>query len=160
MELSNIQRLAVADAFVKACKDAQKQIRDEVDEETIKLYAESDVTQRAVQLNGQKVGTLSVTMTKPVNGSFPMIDKADEFAEWLRTSDGGLDTIKRLIAVKPDLMLEAATVDGELPDGCVMVDRYEPAHIKGTTLRVQKQKVFDALGAQLGEGIRGILGGE
>lgn len=160
MELSNIQRLAVADAFVKACKDAQKQIRDEVDEETIQLYAESDVTQRAVQLNGQKVGTLSVTLTKPVNGTFPMIDKADEFAEWLRTSDGGLDTIKRLIAVKPDLMLEAATADGELPDGCVMVERNEPAHIKGTTLRVQQQKVFDALGSQLGEGIRGVLGGE
>lgn len=160
MELSNIQRLAVADAFVKACRDAQKQIRDEVDEETIKLYAESDVTQRAVQLNGQKVGTLSVTLTKPVDGAYPMVSKAEEFVKWLRTSDGGLDTLKRLVAVKPDLMLEAATVDGELPDGCVMVERHEPAHVKGTTLRVQKQKVFDALGAQLGEGIKGILGGD
>lgn len=160
MELSSIQRLAVADAIIRECRDQQKKIRDEVDEETIRLYAESEVTQRAVNINGKKVGTLSVSLTKPVDGKFPVIRNADKFAQWVRTSDGGMDTIKRLITVKPDLMLEAATADGELPDGCAMEERCEPAHLKGTTLRVQKQKVFDALGEQLGEGIRGLIGGE
>ncbi len=159
-ELTPLQRLAVTDAFIKACKDEQKKIRDEVDEETIELYLSSEVTQRTVTLNGQKVGTISVRLTEPKQGKEPTIESAEEFAEWMRTSDGGLDTIKRLIAVKPDLMLEAATADGELPDGCVMVERCEPGRIAGTTLRVQKQKVIDALGAQLDSGIRGVLGGE
>lgn len=159
-ELTPLQRLAVTDAFIKACKDEQKKIRDEVDEETIELYLSSEVTQRTVTLNGQKVGTISVRLTEPKQGKEPAIESAEEFAEWMRTSDGGLDTIKRLIAVKPDLMLEAATADGELPDGCVMVERCEPGRIAGTTLRVQKQKVIDALGAQLDSGIRGVLGGE
>lgn len=159
-ELTPLQRLAVTDAFIKACKDEQKKIRDEVDEETIELYLSSEVTQRTVTLNGQKVGTISVRLAEPKQGKEPAIESAEEFAEWMRTSDGGLDTIKRLIAVKPDLMLEAATADGELPDGCVMVERCEPGRIAGTTLRVQKQKVIDALGAQLDSGIRGVLGGE
>lgn len=159
-ELTPLQRLAVTDAFIKACKDEQKKIRDEVDEETIELYLSSEVTQRTVTLNGQKVGTISVRLTEPKQGKEPAIESAERFAGWLRTSDGGLDTIRRLIAVKPDLVLEAATADGELPDGCAMVERCEPGRIAGTTLRVQKQKVIDALGTQLDSGIRGVLEGE
>lgn len=158
-EITPLQRLAITDAFIKACKDEQKKIRSEVDSETIDLFYASDVTQRTITLNGAKVGTISVRRTEGKQGKEPAIEDAKAFAEWLRTSDGGLDTLNRLITLKPELMLEAATADGELPDGCKMIERYEPAVVTGTTLRVQKQKVIDALGAQLDSGIRGILAG-
>lgn len=159
-KLSDLERLAIADAFIKACKKVEKGIREDVDNEMRDAFINEGVDRKQVSVNGQKVGTLSVRMTKAVEGKFPMVDNAEEFAQWVRTSDGGMDTIRRLIAVKPDLMLEAATADGELPDGCVLVERCEPPKYAGTTLRVQLPKVVDALGPKLGETATAVLTGE
>lgn len=161
MELTNIQRLAIADAFIKACKDEQKRMREDVDSESIQLFLETGADRRSVSLNGEKVGTISVVTTKPVDGTFPEIQDARDFARWFRESDGGMDAINRLIALEPGLMLKAATADGELPDGCAMIERHEPARIKNTTLRVDKKKVIHAMGAQLAPAVAGFLqGGE
>ena len=64
MELTNIQRLAIADAFIKACKDEQKRMREDVDSESIQLFLETGADRRSVSLNGEKVGTISVVTTK------------------------------------------------------------------------------------------------
>lgn len=158
-ELTAVQKLAIVDAFIKACKDEQKRIRDEVDEETIKLYLDTGADRRTVSLNGEKVGTISIVMTKPVEGKFPEIQDANEFAKWYRESDGGMDAINRLIALEPGIMLKAAVADGELPDGCAMVERNEPSRIKNTTLRISKDKVVKAMGAQLSAAVTGFIGG-
>lgn len=159
-ELTAVQKLAIVDAFIKACKDEQKRIRDEVDEETIKLYLDTGADRRTVSLNGEKVGTISIVMTKPVKGKFPEIQDAQEFAKWYRESDGGMDAINRLIALEPGIMLKAAVADGELPDGCSMVERCEPAMITGTTVRVQTTKVVEALGNNFGTAAAALLTGE
>ena len=99
-------------------------------------------------------------MTKEKVGKYPMINSLPGFVEWLRTSDGGLDTLNRLVTVKPDLVLEAAVADGELPDGCEMVERCEPAMMTGATVRVQLPKVVEALGNNLGSAAAALLTGE
>ena len=131
--LTNEERLAVITAFGKAVKQTEKQVREEVDAQMRDDFMAYGVTQKQLSVNGQKVGTISARMSKPKVGNFPSIANAQEFVEWLRTSDGGLDTLNRLVSIKPDLVLEAAIADGEIPDGCELVERCEPPMMTGTS---------------------------
>lgn len=158
--VTNEERLAVITAFGKAVKQAEKQVREEVDAKMRDDFMAYGVTQKQLTVNGQKVGTISARMSKPKVGNFPSIANAQEFVEWLRTSDGGLDTLNRLVTVKPDLVLEAAIADGEIPDGCEMVERFEPPMMTGTTVRVQLPKVVEALGNNIGAAAAALLTGE
>lgn len=158
--VSNEERLAVITAFGKAVKQAEKQVREEVDAQMRDDFMAYGVTQKQLAVNGQKVGTISARMSKPKVGKYPMLKSAPEFVEWLRTSDGGLDTLNRLVSIKPDLVLEAAVADGEFPDGCEMVERFEPPMMTGTTVRVQTTKVVEALGNNLGAAAAALLTGE
>lgn len=156
----NEERLAVITAFGKAVKQAEKQVREEVDAQMREDFMVNGVTQKQLTVNGQKVGTISARMTKKKVGKYPMLKSAPEFVEWLRTSDGGLDTLNRLVTAKPDMVLEAAVADGELPDGCEMIERCEPAMMTGTTVRVQLPEVVEALGNNLGAAAAELLTGE
>ena len=158
--LSNLEKLGIINAFGKAVKKAEKQVREEVDDEMRKAFIEGSVSQKQVMVNGKKVGTISVRMSEPVVGKYPQIDKAEDFVQWLRNSDGGLDTLRRMVTTNPDWCLDKATEDGELPDGCSLVERNEPPFYKGTTLRVQLPKVVDALGPELGSVAAKLLTGE
>lgn len=155
--VTNEERLAVITAFGKAVKQAEKKVREEVDAQMREDFRERGVTQKQLVVNGQKVGTISARMTKEKVGKYPMIQSAPKFVGWLRTSDGGLDTLNRLVAIKPDMVLEAAVADGEIPDGCEFVERCEPAMMTGTTIRVQLPKVVDALGNSLGATAAALL---
>lgn len=158
--VTNEERCAVITAFGKAVKQAEKQVREKVDAQMREDFMTNGVTQKQLVVNGKKVGTISARMTKEKVGKYPMLKSAPEFVEWLRTSDGGLDTLNRLVSIKPDLVLDAAIADGELPDGCEMVERCEPPMMTGTTLRVQLPKVIDALGNNLGAVAAALLTGE
>ena len=158
--VSNEERLAVITALGKAVKQAEKQVREEVDAQMREDFLQHGVTQKQLVVNGKKVGTISARMTKEKVGKYPMLKSAPEFVEWLRTADGGLDTLNRLVTIKPDLVLDAAVADGELPDGCEMVERCEPAMMASTTVRVQLPKVIDALGNSLGATAAALLTGE
>ena len=158
--VSNEERLAVITAFGKAVKQAEKQVREEVDAKMRDDFMAYGVTQKQLAVNGQKVGTISARMTKEKVGKYPMINSLPEFVDWLRTSDGGLDTLNRLVSIKPDLVLEAAVADGEIPDGCEFVERCEPPMMTGTTVRAQTQKVVEALGNNLGAAAAALLTGE
>ena len=158
--VSNEARLAVITAFGKAVKQAEKQVREEVDAQMREDFMVNGVTQKQLTVNGQKVGTISARMTEKKVGRFPSIANTREFIEWLRTSDGGLDTLDRLVTLKPDLVLTAAVAEGGLPDGCELVERREPPMMTGTTVRVQLPKVIDALGNNLGAAAAALLTGE
>lgn len=155
--VTNEERLAVITAFGKAVKQAEKKVREEVDAQMREDFMTNGVTQKQLVVNGKKVGTISARMTKEKVGKYPALKSAPEFVEWLRTSDGGLDTLNRLVSIKPDLVLEAAIADGELPDGCKMVERCEPPMMTGTTVRVQLPDVVKALGNNLGAAAAALL---
>ena len=155
--VSNEERLAVITAFGKAVKQAEKQVREKVDAQMREDFMERGVTQKQLTVNGRKVGTISARMTKEKVGKYPMISSLPEFVEWLRTSDGGLDTLDRLVTLKPDLVLNAAVAEGELPDGCELVERCEPPMMTGTAVSVQLPKVVEALGNNLGAAAAALL---
>ena len=82
--------------------------------------------------------------------------KRDEKSKQLRAKNRAEKTELKTMMKKFD----AAVADGELPDGCEMVERFEPPMMTGTTVRVQTQKVVEALGNNLGAAAAALLTGE
>ncbi len=159
--MNALERLAVADAFIKRLKEVQGEIRDEVDAETLALCEGFNVDRREIQVAGRKVGTIGIRRSRAVKGTAPTVEDPEDLVSWLRKSDGGLDALRRLVDVRPDLVLDAATADGELPDGCVLREVDEPSRVLGTTLRVDAGKVADALQGKLAPTMERLLeGGE
>ena len=123
---------------------------------------ERDGTDRkALRINGKKVGTITARTSKPIDETVTVISDTEAFVAWLRTSDGGLDTLRRAISTKPQDMLAWATADGELPDGCAIEKRELPERFLGTTVRVDRGLVMRALRDELpGEAMRMLGDGE
>ena len=159
-KLSNLEKLSIIHAFGDAVKKAEKQVREEVDWQMREDFTDSGVDRKRLTVNGQNVGTISVRMSKGESGKFPQMGNAKEFVRWLRESDGGQDTLERMVTAKPDWCIAEAMEDGEVPDGVEFVERdIKPAYV-GTTLRVQLPKVIEALGPQLGATAAALLNGE
>ena len=169
-ELSDIQRLAVAEAMGKAIKDMTNPrggahgaptLRTECDDALRADFEASGTDRRRISINGTEVGTLSARLSKPESGTRVVVGDERAFVRWIMAGDGGEDAIWRLIhdPKTRDAVIAAATADGELPDGC-RVESYErPAAWLGTTLRVSVPKVGTALGAELPSAVVGLLGG-
>ena len=170
MELNDLQRLAVAEAMGKAIKDVTNPrggahgaptLRTECDDALRQMYEEEGVDRKRIVINGQEVGTLSARLSKPESGTRVVMSDGGELLYWLRNSDGGRDALGRLLADPKtrQAVLDAATADGELPDGCRVEDYEKPSAWLGTTLRVDPKKVGAALGAELPSAVIGLLGG-
>ena len=170
MELTDLQRLAVAEAMGKAIKDMTNPrggahgaptLRTEADDALRADFEASGTDRRRIVINGVEVGTLSARFSKPESGTRVVVDKDFDFVDWLRHSDGGFDTLLRLVRDPKtrDAIIAAATADGELPDGCRVEDYERPAAWLGTALRVDVKKVGAALGAELPSAVVGLLGG-
>ena len=136
-----------ADNFRTAC---DSMLRDEWERE--------GTDRKALRIRGQKVGTITARTSKPIDETVPVIRDTEAFVTWLRTSDGGLDTLRRALSTKPQDMLAWATADGELPDGCAIEKRERPERFVGTTVRVNKELVMRALSNDLPSEAMRMLG--
>lgn len=170
MKLNDLQMLAVAEAMGKAIKDMTNPrggahgaptLRTECDDALRADFEASGTDRRRIVINGQEVGTLSARLSKPESGTRVVVSDGGELLYWLRNSDGGRDALGRLLADPKtrQAIVDAATADGELPDGCRVEDYEKPAAWLGTTLRVDVKKVGAALGAELPSAVVGLLGG-
>ena len=170
MELSDLQRLAVAEAMGKAIKDVTNPrggahgaptLRTECDDALRKDFEESGTDRRRIVINGTEVGTLSARLSKPESGTRVVMSDTGAFVRWLRESDGGYDAIWRLVTASKtnQAVIDAATADGELPDGCRVESYDKPQAWLGTTLRVSVPKVGAALGGELPSAVAGLLAG-
>lgn len=170
MELSDLQRLAVADAIGKAIKDVTNPrggahgaptLRTEADDALRADFEASGTDRRRIVINGTEVGTLSARLSKPESGTRVVMSDTGAFVRWLRESDGGYDALWRLVDASKtnQAVIDAATADGELPDGCRVESYDKPQAWLGTTLRVDARKVGAALGAELPSAVAGLLGG-
>ena len=170
MELNDLQRLAVAEAMGKAIKDVTNPrggahgaptLRTECDDALRQMYEEEGVDRKRIVINGIEVGTLSARLSKPESGTRVVVRDGGELLYWLRNSDGGRDALGRLLADPKtrQAIVDAATADGELPDGCRVEGYDKPQAWLGTTLRVSVPKVGAALGGELPSAVMGLLGG-
>lgn len=161
---TDLARLAVATSLekrIRSLTDAHgaDNARTRVDTRARELYEESGVTQQAIIINGQKVGVVSARVSKPSSRLMPMVTDVEAFVRWLRTTDGGLLALERLAASSPKQILAESMADGELPDGVVVTANEEPATWLGTTVRVDDDKVAEALGPELPNVVSGLLEG-
>ena len=170
MELNDLQMLAVAEAMGKAIKDVTNPrggahgaptLRTDCDDALRADFEASGTDRRRIVINGQEVGTLSARLSKPESGTRVVMDDGGKLLYWLRNSDGGRDALGRMLADPKtrDFIIDAATADGELPDGCRVEQYSKPQMWLGTTLRVSVPKVGQALGGELPSAVMGLLGG-
>lgn len=170
MTMSNddLERLVIAQAMFKAAGDVVStkscdNLRHEVDRAAVADYDDMGVKSRDLRVNGQKVGTLSIRVAKGKPGhSDIVVTDRDSFMAW--AGENGLTEEKTTTVLKRDEseLLAQCLRDGEMPDGCQVVDTPDtPDYVAGTTLRVDPAKVGEAMAGQLPESIHGLLeGGE
>lgn len=166
IEKEDLARLALAEALTKACKGltdprggkrGADNLRTEVDGGMRELYEQAGVKQLSVEVAGQQVGTLSARLSKGGTRAKMTVHDRDAFTRWLTEGDGA-DYLARLIALDEPKVLAWAEEDGAVPDGCAPEVVEEPVCWLGTTLRVDPEKVAQALGKGLPQAIAGLLG--
>lgn len=132
--------------------------RTEADDALHELYQDKGVTQQTIFVNGQKVGTLSVKLTKAKNEFVPEIVDNEAYKSYVH--ENAQDIIDILLETNADALLKAATDGGILPDGVTVREVNVPAGYAGTTLRVKDQDVVNALGAALPDTVSKLLLGD
>lgn len=169
MKLTEMQELALWKAIADAANErittrpkGGANLRTEIDDSMIALYETTGADRVKLQLNGQEVGTLSLTFTKPKQGVEMRVTDTKKLVKWLRETDEGGDVLMTIICgIKlQEAIVNAATDYGFLPDGCAMVEVNEPKHYKGTMLKVDGLKVARAMAGELPSAVAGLLGGE
>lgn len=169
MKLTEMQELAMWKAIADAANErittrpkGGANLRTEIDDSMVALYESTGADRVKLELNGQEVGTLSLTFTKPKQGVEMRVTDTKKLVEWLRETDEGGDVLMTIICgIKlQEAIVNAATDYGFLPDGCAMVEVDEPKHYKGTMLKVDGLKVARAMAGELPSAVAGLLGGE
>lgn len=169
-DMTNLEKLALAEAIMKALKPLTDRrggkggadnLRTMADDELLEMYAQSGADRKQITIGDVKVGTLSISFTKPEHKLEIDVQDTQKLVEWLRTTDEGKDTLEKMLVNLTIIkaVAEAAKSYGFLPDGCAMVEVDSPSRIKGTTLRVDTQKVAEALGNRLSGAVAGLIEG-
>lgn len=169
--LSDTERLAVAQAVFKAMADEVSTknpdgLRGRMDARLLDAYEATGAKSFDLKVDGKKVGTYSVVVSKArpeqVDTRVAVTDHR-RLARWLARN---LDELAGYVA-RHGTDVAAFMLDeyGELPDGCetyeVLAHEAEPERAERTTLRVDGQKVAEALRGRLPEAVAGLLeGGE
>ena len=167
MQFTEMQELALWKAIADAANErittrpkGGANLRTEIDDSMIALYETTGADRGKLKLNGQEVGTLSLTFTKPKQGVEMRVTDTKKLVEWLRETDEGSDVLMTIICgIKlQEAIVNAAMDYGFLPDGCAMVEVDEPKHYKGTMLKVDGLKVARAMAGELPSAVAGLLG--
>lgn len=160
--LSTVEKLAVAQAFYNAVgkmvntKDPSN-LRGEANAFYEGEYGRTGAKSFDVKLLGSKVGTYSITVSKPKKSEkrveLEVVDE-DELFNW--ADENGFVSW----TVDIDAVNENFRDYGEVPPGCKAVEVVTPAEDGGritrTTLKVDAESVIDALGPRL-EGVSTML---
>lgn len=169
-QLTDAERLYVAQAVFKRVSEAVStkdagSLRSRCDEEMRRVYDETGFRSADAKLFGEKVGTYSVRLSKPVPAStetrlvvedpeavlaWARDEATDERAEWERETAG-------------EFAEWCLARYGEVPDGCraeEAVHEAEPARVTGTTLKVDPERVAEVMRERMpGATVAGLLGG-
>lgn len=164
-ELSNTEKLAIAQAFQNVIGDMVStkkpgNLRDAVDREMRELYEGNPMAGRSydVRLLGTKVGTYSLTVSKPTESVAKMQLRIDDSAELL-----GWAIAEGFVNVDMSAVDAYFQEHGVVPDGCSAIEVVTPGSAGGeitrTTLRIDEEKVAQVMGNQLGAYAQNLLEG-
>lgn len=168
MSREALTRLAVAQAVYKAMGDQLatnggergNNIRTEADDMLRASFEELGTDRIALEVNGERVGTLSARITRPTNETAYSLSSLGELVEWLRGGEG-YAVLTEVVKKQWEAIAKVSVdMDGEVPPGIDASMYSVPARWGGTTLRVDVAKVRDALGAGLPAAVAGVIAGE
>ena len=166
MELTNTEQLAIAQALYNhlgkmvSTKDPDN-LRGEADAHYKALFEETGAKSFDVRINGEKVGTYTVKVSKPTPAitrkDFTITDK-DKLLCWAATQDTELvyDYVSERLE---DFALWYSTLTGEAPKGCEWVATIEPGkepEYMGGVLKVDADAVANVT-RSLNIGVAGLL---
>lgn len=162
------EQLFVAQAFYNAIAEQvstkdPNNLRGRVSEEYKHLYEETGAKSFDAKLNNEKVGTFSLTVSKPTDSRTEQVVEIDDENKIFRWD--GYAYMARHFA--GDHILEAVrhyfNATGELPPGCSLVEVNYPGSPGGevtkTTLKVDTQKVAEVIKGNLPEVAMALLEG-
>ena len=169
--MTDMERLAIAQAVYKAVASAvstkdQDSLRARADADMLENYERMGIKSVDLRINGEKVGTYSVKVSKPTSAaksSRVVVDDSEAAYKWAMTA--AKDEYNDWCIANIDRFCEYALSEfGEVADGAhVVTDETEaqPERATGTVLKVDPPKVAHALGTQLPQAVAGFLtGGE
>lgn len=170
MDKTEIERLAFAQALysklgeIVSTKDPDS-LRAAVDEFYKDLYETTGAKSFEVSIDGQKVGTYSVRVSKPKPAETKerlLIEDYGTFSVWME-NEVNADLLQLFAKSRIDEFADwLFTETGEIPYGCFVeqtVSLAQPARYSGGTLKVDPLSVLDAMQGKLGTAVKGILGG-
>lgn len=169
--MNDIERLAVAQAMYKAVagmvstRDPDS-LRARADADMLENYERMGMKSVDLRVNGEKVGTYSVKVSKPTGAaktSSVVVDDSEAAYRWAMTA--ATDEYEDWCIANIDRFCEYALSEfGEVADGAHVVTEEtaaQPERATGTVLKVDPPKVAHALGVQLPYAVAGLLtGGE
>lgn len=166
----DVERLALAQAFMNAVGEVTStknpgNLRDKVASHLIDRYYSDPLAGKSndVRIRGQKVGTFSLTVSKPTKPKESVDFRIDDKAALLGSGEFWDMANEYAIAHPDEVARWHFEKTGAIPSGCKANAYLEPGQPGGevtrTTLRIDSQKVAEALGADLPEMARLLLEG-
>lgn len=161
-EYTDLQRLAVAQALCNALGEETKRgggLRDRVDAEILAQYEADGIDRKRIHINGVDVGTLTVQTPKNTRPRMVVrLDIPGDFAGWV--AENARFVASYLVNDAPQVAEQIAgdmlIMYGELPDGC-RLEEDATAKAPRTVLRVKREAIAEALGAELPAYVAGVL---
>jgi len=167
--MNDIERLTVAQALLKtvtkytSTKDPDS-LRARADADMLANYERMGMKSVDLRINGEKVGTYSVKVSKPTTSTTRtrlVVDDSEEAYRWAVRS--ATDEFEDWCIANIDRFCQYALDEfGEVADGThVETDTAaaQPERATGTVLKVDPPKVAHALGVQLPFAVAGLLSG-
>lgn len=151
----DVARYALQKHIIKVLSDENKLLGSDINDACRELYEGTGTKQVVAEIDGEKVGTISITSTKP-SDELAVVDHAALY-EW------ALENGFTAITVDMGRINANFEQTGEVPDGC-RVEHKKGGAFKGITCRFDKEakgNIARIMGSGvLGEAVRGLTGGE
>lgn len=148
----DVARYALQKHIIKVLTEENKLLGADINDACRQLYEDMGTKQVTAEVDGAKVGTISITSTNP-SDEIAVTDRA-AFYQW------ALDNGYTAVSVDMGRIQENFEQTGEVPDGC-RVEHKKGGAFKGITCRLDKEakgNIARIMGSGvLGEAVRGLI---
>lgn len=149
----DVARYALQKHIIKVLTEENKLLGADINDACRQLYEDVGTKQVTAEVDGAKVGTISITSTKP-SDELAVTDHAALY-QW------ALENGYTAVSVDMGRIQENFEQTGEVPDGC-RVEHKKGGAFKGITCRFDKESkanIARIMGSGvLGEAVRGLIG--
>lgn len=149
----DVARYALQKHVLKVLSDENKLLGADINDACRQLYEDVGTKQVTAEVDGAKVGAISITSTKQ-SDEIAVTDRA-AFYQW------ALDNGYTAVSVDMGRIKENFEQTGEVPDGC-RVEHKKGGDFKGISCRFDKESkanIARIMGSGvLGEAVRGLIG--